>query len=489
MSRKRLTTNIAVITALASAGLTGLVAAPSASAASSAGGTIDRSEVISRAKNWYDRNIQYSQTSYASDVDGGHTYRQDCSGFVSMAWHMTTSANTNTLPGYANTVSDKHSLKPGDALNDIGDGHVVLFVKWLDQSAGTFAFYEEANPSIDMEYGTGDVDSGNIAGWPASHYTGLRYKKIGADSPPPPPKHWTLHTLVTTSQRVYHAQRADTGTWTAFGNVEGQSGSIGDIAAVADAGISDDTHVLAVTTDGKLMHAIRYGDGSWSPFRNVEGPVGQLPAAVTDVAAVSIGQELHVAAVAGGKVYHTIRHADGTWDDWGNVYGKTGDAGVASAVSLASLNGELDIAVVVPGTVRNAVRHADGTWTQWGDVEGQAGDTGDPTDVAVAAVDGDLQMIVLSNGGTKYQHTLRHSSDGSWEPFRSLSVTLPAGLTLESVGAARVDDELQATFVTSDGRLLHTIRHSDGSWIDANSKALTGVTGTIVTTADTGTVD
>jgi len=474
--------------ALSAVALTGLVLPQQATAASTQGGDISRTEVISRAKNWYDRNVQYSQTSYAYDVDGDHTYRQDCSGFVSMAWHLTSSRTTATLDDSAvsTTLSDKRDLLPGDALNDASDGHVVLFVKWIDKTAGTFKFYQEANPDIDMAYGTADIDSGNIAGLPYYNYKALRYNNITADAPATPAASWKLQTLVNTSSSVYHAIRKDDGTWTTFGNVEGQTGSIGNVRAVADAAVSDDTHVLAVGTDDTLYHAIRYDNGDWSPFRSVEHVAGQLTN-ITDISAVSIGTELHVVAVSNGKLYHTIRHEDGSWQDWGSVYTQTGDAGVASQVSIASVGGELQVAVVVPGTVRHAIRHSDGTWTSWGNVEGKAGDSGTPTDVSVAGVDGELQMIVISNSGAKQVHTIRHS-DGTWDTFNSLSGVLGSGLTINSVGAARVDGELQATFVTDDGKLLHTIRHSSGSWDDANSKALTGVSGTILGTSVTGSL-
>ncbi|WP_406835675.1 hypothetical protein ACICHK_03850 [Streptomyces sp. AHU1] len=140
------------------------------------GGTISRNEVIARAKNWYTRNVQYSQSAYASDVDGDHTYRTDCSGFVSMAWHLTTSLTTQTLPG-ASTQISKSDLRPGDALNYSAE-HVVLFAGWKDQDAGTFYYYSEGSPSTDMNYSTANVYSGTIDSHPASSYVALRYDKI-----------------------------------------------------------------------------------------------------------------------------------------------------------------------------------------------------------------------------------------------------------------------------------------------------------------------
>ncbi|MFF7211843.1 hypothetical protein ACFZAU_15135 [Streptomyces sp. NPDC008238] len=140
------------------------------------GGTIYRNEVIARAKDWYNRNIQYSQSAYATDVDGDHTYRTDCSGFVSMTWHLTSSLTTETLPNVSTQIS-KADLRPGDALNDFSD-HAVLFAGWKNQDEGTFYYYAEGSTSTDMNYSTANVYSGNIGGHPASNYVALRYKKI-----------------------------------------------------------------------------------------------------------------------------------------------------------------------------------------------------------------------------------------------------------------------------------------------------------------------
>ncbi|MEV6107335.1 VCBS repeat-containing protein [Streptomyces sp. NPDC051940] len=185
MNRKT-ATRLIIAPVLASLALTSL--AVQNAFASTQGGTIDRTEVMSRAKNWYDRDIQYSQTSTATDPEGDHTYCRDCSGFVSMAWHLSADGmgalTTNSLPSVTSTLSNKRDLLPGDALNNITDGHVVLFAKWINKSEGTFNFYQEANSTMDMSYGQADVDGGNIAGLPAANYTALRYDKIGTDAPP-----------------------------------------------------------------------------------------------------------------------------------------------------------------------------------------------------------------------------------------------------------------------------------------------------------------
>ncbi|MET9799147.1 hypothetical protein [Streptomyces sp. NPDC006368] len=147
---------------------------------SSANGQISRSEVMSRAKNWYDRNIQYSQSTNMADWEYGPTtdvkYRTDCSGFVSMAWHLQDSLTTYSLPTVSTQIS-KSDLQPGDILN-YREMHVVLFAGWKDKAAGTFYYYSEGNPTSDMNYGSADINSGSIDGHNYSNYVALRYNKI-----------------------------------------------------------------------------------------------------------------------------------------------------------------------------------------------------------------------------------------------------------------------------------------------------------------------
>jgi Ricin-type beta-trefoil lectin domain len=97
-------------------------------------------DVLQRAKVWVDQRVSYNQGSYYQG------YRQDCSGFVSMAWRLPTSAVTGTLPQYSNTLSSLDQLQPGDAINNRKSGnygHVVLFVAWVDKAQGKFTAYEE----------------------------------------------------------------------------------------------------------------------------------------------------------------------------------------------------------------------------------------------------------------------------------------------------------------------------------------------------------
>src|ERR1700754_5050779 len=61
-------------------------------AASSIGGQITRSEVISRATNWDNRrndsDLTYNRGAKPWDGPRPRQYRRDCSGYVDMAWHL-----------------------------------------------------------------------------------------------------------------------------------------------------------------------------------------------------------------------------------------------------------------------------------------------------------------------------------------------------------------------------------------------------------------
>lgn len=139
-------------------------------AAAGYGGSISRTEVMKRAKDWWDRKIPYSQSAYAYDINRGKKYRTDCSGFVSMAWKLTTSRNTSTLDEVATKISWAN-LKPGDMI--LRNGHVKLFEKWANAAHTSMWIYEEGSTATDMDHETVSVatlKNGGYAPW--------KYKKI-----------------------------------------------------------------------------------------------------------------------------------------------------------------------------------------------------------------------------------------------------------------------------------------------------------------------
>ncbi|MFE1558470.1 transglycosylase family protein [Streptomyces sp. NPDC058734] len=303
-----------------------------------------------------------------------------------------------------------------------------------------------------------------------------------APTPPAPTGQWRAQVAVESGGGLYHAVRNADRTWTGFGDVQGVTGAVpGGVRTTAEAGINGDTHVLAVTNEGKLYHSIRFADRSWSDFGDVAGEAGQL-ANITQVAAVSSGTEVQVVVVADGKVFHTVRRANGTWAPFGAV-GNPGGAPVTK-VALSQTGTDTQVVAVSNGTLFHTVRHADGTWTNWGNASAETGVSG-IEEVAVAGTGGDLQLIVTTEGGAKRYHGARFAG-GQWV-LNDLSAVVPTGVTVTDVAAAQVNNELQAAFVTTDGRVLHTIRAVNGTWTPAAPVDLAGVPGTRTGVSITGT--
>lgn len=124
-----------------------LVATPAS--ASEVGGPITRAEMIQRAQYWVDQRVIYGWDKgppeireYTAD-SAGKKYAQDCSGYVSMAWHMRGSLNTNGFfdSDQVDPVPDPDDMRPGDAV--LRTGHIELFAQWkdsTDHSRGAFSY-------------------------------------------------------------------------------------------------------------------------------------------------------------------------------------------------------------------------------------------------------------------------------------------------------------------------------------------------------------
>ncbi|MFF0294257.1 FG-GAP-like repeat-containing protein [Kitasatospora sp. NPDC004614] len=173
LARVALATAIAVSGSVAATAVT-LATATTARAASAVDGPITRGEIIQRAQYWYGKSIPYNQGGAYPD-SSGRNYRTDCSGYVSMAWHLGTSLNTQTLPGVATEIG-RDQLKPGDVLNSYYD-HVLLFEKWDDAAHTRFSYYSFGDTPVTHVTGQ-SITAGTIDGHPNSDYKALRYKKV-----------------------------------------------------------------------------------------------------------------------------------------------------------------------------------------------------------------------------------------------------------------------------------------------------------------------
>ncbi len=146
----------AIVLASLLATLVGFVPAPATA--------ITRSEVLSRAHSWVAKRVIYSQSArYAG-------YRRDCSGFVSMAWHLGTSYTSRTIHTVAKRIAISQ-LRPGDAVHT--PGHVAIFVRWKNKAKRTYIAMEEASWGSPALHHVRTIGRGASA---------LRYRKI-TDAP------------------------------------------------------------------------------------------------------------------------------------------------------------------------------------------------------------------------------------------------------------------------------------------------------------------
>lgn len=190
--------SLAVALAVASAPASAAGCSPSGYA----GTTVAQSTVLARANAWVSRNVAYTQNC-ASETEG--YYRQDCSGFVAMAWELANSPVTTEFnPAYNGgnslyqTIS-RSALIPGDALvddssSDPGDGgehHIALFTGWSASDNGQHRY---ANLAQESDFGVGTIASDDqdlLAGyWSAFtpiHYTRMTGSAGGGSAKPTTP--------------------------------------------------------------------------------------------------------------------------------------------------------------------------------------------------------------------------------------------------------------------------------------------------------------
>ncbi|AXG78026.1 peptidoglycan-binding protein [Streptomyces paludis] len=135
-----------------------------------------RADIINRAKRWVDAQVPYSMEKYWSDG-----YRQDCSGYVSMAWNLGSNEWTGSLAEYGVKI-DREELQPGDMLlfhnpADPNKGsHVTIFGGWTDYTHASYVAYEQTKPYTRAQ-------ATPMAYWSnSSRYVPYRYKGVTDDT-------------------------------------------------------------------------------------------------------------------------------------------------------------------------------------------------------------------------------------------------------------------------------------------------------------------
>ncbi|MGI5139761.1 peptidoglycan-binding protein [Streptomyces sp. CA-106110] len=153
-------------------GYTAPLNGPAGAPAAAVAPATTRAQIINRAKQWVAAGVPYSMDDYWSDG-----YRQDCSGFVSMAWNLGTNEWTGSLDKFGVRIA-KEQLQPGDILlfHNVDDpergSHVVIFGGWTDYTHTQYAAYEETPPKARKQ-------ATPYAYWSNSdRYVPYRYKNV-----------------------------------------------------------------------------------------------------------------------------------------------------------------------------------------------------------------------------------------------------------------------------------------------------------------------
>ncbi|MFF0447400.1 peptidoglycan-binding protein [Streptomyces sp. NPDC004609] len=139
-----------------------------------------RAEIINRAKKWVNAKVPYSMSKYWSDG-----YRQDCSGYISMAWGLKTNEWTGSLARFATRIT-RDQLQPGDILlfhnpaNPTKGSHATIFGGWTDYTRAYYVAYEQTKPATRKQ-------ATPMAYWVNSgKYVAYRYKGLTATTTPGP---------------------------------------------------------------------------------------------------------------------------------------------------------------------------------------------------------------------------------------------------------------------------------------------------------------
>jgi hypothetical protein len=107
-------------------------------------------EALYRAEDWVAQGLPYSQEGFHPDLHGT-SYRRDCSGFVSMAWHTDSPGfSTLTIEAVAHRIG-WNEVQPGDAVNSFG--HIALVERW-EPGVGAYVMTFGTTPPTHSLYTT-----------------------------------------------------------------------------------------------------------------------------------------------------------------------------------------------------------------------------------------------------------------------------------------------------------------------------------------------
>ena len=215
---------------------------------SAVGGSVSRAEVLQRAQFWVDQGVTYTQTGPWAPDSGGKTYRRDCSGLVSMAWHLTTSRVTANFLGKGDaTLASLHDLRAGDAMLHVNH-HIELFTSWIDEDhhdKGCFVYSFNAtgrsvrNPHLPSNFGNKGIDD-----WSEMKtYVPIRYGNITEQAAAPfrPPdgsfvRDQKGRVYLVVGGAPFHLSRSEWGAFGQPGTIDAPPGGLAGMSPTIHGG-------------------------------------------------------------------------------------------------------------------------------------------------------------------------------------------------------------------------------------------------------------
>lgn len=95
----------------------------------------------------------------------------DCSGFICRCWKLQKRYSTNSFAEICQKLPGASALQPADIMNTPG-GHVLMFVKWLDDGKKKALFYEAA------PFSRTRACEHDVSEMAADGFVPMRYRKI-----------------------------------------------------------------------------------------------------------------------------------------------------------------------------------------------------------------------------------------------------------------------------------------------------------------------
>lgn len=427
---------------------------------------VTRDASLGRAQVWVDANVPYSQSAcYANGTLG--SYREDCSGFVSMAWDLSYSPTTYELnpddpqfTGITHKISWSE-LQPGDALvrDSGGVDHMALFVRWTDSTH--YILDDETHVPTGTIQETPTVL--NDGYW--STFQPIRYNNIQEG-----PSNWATYAngrlrIAQTGSggNVYEKGKdypgsSDWASWTSLG--KGGEPLSGTPAFVHH---GDQYDLFAVGSSGQIYHRIDSGGtwGSWYALTTVSGdPVKASQG--TGVSAVYGRDHMRLFYVGPDNEVHQTYYDEG--DGW---HSQSLGGDYRGTPSVIVSGDRTDVYVTgAEGYIYHKSRTGDNDWTGWTEVTTVSGDN--PAALpgtGLAAVHGNGDDRLFYVGGDDAVHQTYYVSGDGWHS-QSLDGDY-RGVPAVTVTGNRIDVFAYGTA----GNVFHKSRLIGGDWTDWNQIA------------------